>query len=130
MLNAQFLAVVHVIVYAGAIMVLFLYVIMFLNMSTPITIRKSKLVMGIAVFTGLLLCFVLTTALWSTDFGSNPAVVDQNIGLASTLGKVLFKEFLIPFEVSSVLFLSAMVGIVIFNKKDVKDEIDIKNNHG
>lgn len=122
MLNAQFLAVVHVIVYAGAIMVLFLYVIMFLNMSSPITIRKSKLVMGIAVFTGLLLCFVLTTALWRTDFGNNPAVVDQNIGLASTLGKVLFKEFLIPFEVSSVLFLSAMVGIVIFNKKDVKDE--------
>ncbi|HRG42005.1 MAG TPA: NADH-quinone oxidoreductase subunit J, partial [Saprospiraceae bacterium] len=73
MLNAQFLAIVHIIVYAGAIMVLFLYVIMFLNMSTPITIRKSKLVMGIAVFTGSSLCFVLVTALWATNFGQNPA---------------------------------------------------------
>ncbi|MBK6497990.1 MAG: NADH-quinone oxidoreductase subunit J [Saprospiraceae bacterium] len=122
MLNAQFLAIVHIIVYAGAIMVLFLYVIMFLNMSTPITIRKSKLVMGIAVLTGSSLCFVLVTALWATNFGQNPAIVNQDIGLASTLGKVLFNEFLIPFEVSSVLFLSSMVGIVIFNKKEQKDE--------
>lgn len=122
MLNAQFLSIVHIIVYAGAIMVLFLYVIMFLNMSTPITIRKSKLVMGIAVLTGSMVCFVLVTALWASDFGKDPAIVDQNIGLASTLGKILFKEFLIPFEVSSVLFLSAMVGVVIFNKKDKKDE--------
>ena len=122
MLNAQFLAIVHIIVYAGAIMVLFLYVIMFLNMSTPITIRKSKLVMGIAVLTGSSLGFVLVMALWATNFGQNPAIVNQDIGLASTLGKVLFNEFLIPFEVSSVLFLSSMVGIVIFNKKEQKDE--------
>ncbi|HMT52461.1 MAG TPA: NADH-quinone oxidoreductase subunit J [Saprospiraceae bacterium] len=122
MLNAQFLAIVHIIVYAGAIMVLFLYVIMFLNMSTPITIRKSKLVMSIAVLTGSSLCFVFVTALWATNFGQNPAIVNQDIGLASTLGKVLFNEFLIPFEVSSVLFLSSMVGIVIFNKKEQKDE--------
>jgi len=69
-----------------------------------------------------MVCFVLVTALWASDFGKDPAIVDQNIGLASTLGKILFKEFLIPFEVSSVLFLSAMVGVVIFNKKDKKDE--------
>ena len=78
--------------------------------------------MVIACFTGAMVCFVLTTALWATDFGSDPAIVDQNIGLASILGKYLFKEFLIPFEVSSILFLSAMVGVVIFNKKDYKDE--------
>lgn len=122
MLNAQFLAIVHVIVYAGAIMVLFLYVIMFLNMSTPITIRKSKLVMGMAVLTGSMVCFVLITAIWASSFGQSPAVVNQEIGFASTLGKILFKEFLIPFEVSSVLFLSSMVGVVIFNKKDQNDE--------
>ena len=78
--------------------------------------------MGIAVLTGSSLCFVLVTALWATNFGQNPAIVNQDIGLASTLGKVLFNEFLIPFEVSSVLFLSSMVGIVIFNKKEQKDE--------
>lgn len=95
---------------------------MFLNMSTPITIRKSKLVMGIAVLTGSMVCLVLVSAIWATSFGQSPAVVNQEIGLASTLGKILFKEFLIPFEVSSVLFLSSMVGVVIFNKKDQNDE--------
>jgi NADH-quinone oxidoreductase subunit J len=119
MLNAQFLGIVHIIVYAGAIMVLFLYVIMFLNMNSPITIRKSRLVMLAAVLTGLMFLFVLFAALWSTGFGQHPAQVDQTIGLPKTLGKVLFNEFLIPFEVTSVLFLSAMVGVVIFNKKEV-----------
>jgi len=119
MLNAQFLGIVHIIVYAGAIMVLFLYVIMFLNMNSPITIRKSRLVMLAAVLTGLMFLFVLFAALWSTDFGQHPAQVDQTIGLPKTLGKVLFNEFLIPFEVTSVLFLSAMVGVVIVNKKEV-----------
>ncbi len=122
MLNAQFLGIVHIIVYAGAIMVLFLYVIMFLNMSSPVTIRKSKLVMVAAVFTGLLFLFVLFAALWATPFGQAPQLVDQNIGLAKTLGKVLFNEFLIPFEVTSVLFLSGMVGVVIFNKKEAENE--------
>lgn len=122
MLNAQFLGIVHIIVYAGAIMVLFLYVIMFLNMSSPVTIRKSKLIMLAAVCTGLMLLFVLFAALWSVPFGKNPQQVDQNIGLAKTLGKVLFNEYLIPFEVTSVLFLSGMIGVVIFNKKETENE--------
>ena len=122
MLNAQFLGIVHIIVYAGAIMVLFLYVIMFLNMNSPINIRKSKLVMMAAVFTGLMFLFVLFAALWSTPFGRAPEQVDQTIGLSKTLGKVLFNEFLIPFEVTSVLFLSGMVGVVIFNKKEADNE--------
>jgi NADH-quinone oxidoreductase subunit J len=121
MLNAQFLGIVHIIVYAGAIMVLFLYVIMFLNMNSPITIRKSKLVMLAAVLTGLMFLLVMFAALWSTGFGQNPAQVDQSIGLPKTLGKVLFNEFLIPFEVTSVLFLSAMIGVVIFNKKETSN---------
>jgi NADH-quinone oxidoreductase subunit J len=121
MLNAQFLGIVHIIVYAGAIMVLFLYVIMFLNMNSPITIRKSKLVMLAAVMTGLMFLFIMFAALWSTGFGQDPSQVDQSIGLPKTLGKVLFNEFLIPFEVTSVLFLSAMVGVVIFNKKEVSN---------
>ncbi|MCE2788430.1 MAG: NADH-quinone oxidoreductase subunit J [Saprospiraceae bacterium] len=122
MLNAQFLGIVHIIVYAGAIMVLFLYVIMFLNMSSPITIRKSKLIMLAAICTGLMFLFVLFAALWSVPFGHAPQQVDQNIGLAKTLGKVLFNEYLIPFEVTSVLFLSGMIGVVIFNKKETENE--------
>ncbi|MBK9737348.1 MAG: NADH-quinone oxidoreductase subunit J [Saprospiraceae bacterium] len=118
MLNAQFLAIVHVIVYAGAIMVLFLYVIMFLNLTGPITIRKSQLVRFAAALTGLMMFLIIFASLWQTNFGESPKVVNQNIGYARTLGKVLFKEFLIPFEMTSILFLSAMIGVVIFNKKE------------
>ena len=118
MLNAQFLAVVHVIVYAGAIMVLFLYVIMFLNLNGPITIRKSQLVRFAAALTGLMMFLILFASIWQTNFSESPKVLDQNIGYAKTLGKVLFNEFLIPFEMTSILFLSAMIGVVIFNKKE------------
>ncbi|MCZ2101698.1 MAG: NADH-quinone oxidoreductase subunit J [Chitinophagales bacterium] len=120
-LNAQFLAIVHIIVYAGAIMVLFLYVIMFLNMSHIVSFQKSKVIKIAATFTGLMVFLVLTASLSSATYNSN-AVAGQDIGLASTLGRVIFNDFLIPFEVSSILFLSAMVGVVIFNKKDVIDE--------
>lgn len=120
-LNAQFLAIVHIIVYAGAIMVLFLYVIMFLNMSHMINFQKSKVIKIAATFTGLMVFLVIMASLSSASYNAN-ATASQDIGLASTLGHVIFNEFLIPFEVSSILFLSAMVGVVIFNKKDLLDE--------
>lgn len=120
-LNAQFLAIVHIIVYAGAIMVLFLYVIMFLNMSHMINFQKSKVIRIAATFTGLMVFLVIMASLSSASYNSN-VTASQEIGLASTLGHVIFNEFLIPFEVSSILFLSAMVGVVIFNKKDLLDE--------
>ena len=75
-----------------------------------------------AICTGLMFLFVLFAALWSVPFGHAPQQVDQNIGLAKTLGKVLFNEYLIPFEVTSVLFLSGMIGVVIFNKKETENE--------
>lgn len=119
MLNAQFLAAVHVIVYAGAIMVLFLYVIMFLNLNTPITIRKSQLVRTVAVVSGGLFFLVLFAGLWKSYLGADQHYLDPDLGTAKNLGKVLFHEFIIPFELTSVLFISAMVGVVIFNKKDM-----------
>jgi NADH-quinone oxidoreductase subunit J len=120
-LNAQFLAIVHIIVYAGAIMVLFLYVIMFLNMSHIINFQKSQAIKIAATVTGLMMFLVIIASLSSATFNTD-VVANQEIGLASTLGQVIFHEFLIPFEVSSILFLSAMVGVVIFNKKDLIDE--------
>ncbi|HRO07297.1 MAG TPA: NADH-quinone oxidoreductase subunit J [Saprospiraceae bacterium] len=120
-LNAQFLAIVHIIVYAGAIMVLFLYVIMFLNMSHIINFQKSKAIKIAATATGLMFLLVIIAALSSATYNGN-VTAGHEIGLASTLGHIIFNEFLIPFEVSSILFLSAMVGVVIFNKKDLIDE--------
>ncbi len=118
LLNAQFLAVVHVIVYAGAIMVLFLFTVMLLNLNKEGQFPKTTLVKIIAAIAGGLLFVVLIGSLKSFDLAtvSNPAV--SQIGLVKNLGKTLFSQYLLPFELSSILFLSAMVGAVMLGKKD------------
>lgn len=123
LLNAQFLAVVHVIVYTGSIMVLFLFVIMLLHLNSSIKKHKPPILRITAVFTGGLFFLVLLAATRLT-FEIHPRFpFNPYIGLVSQVGKTLFHEFLIPFEVSSVLFISAMVGAVIFGKRDVSKSI-------
>ena len=118
LLNAQFLAVVHIIVYTGAIMVLFLFVIMLLNLNKAIILRKSKVTRITAVITGGIFFLVLVAATRQT-FEIHPRYpFTSDIGLLSQIGKVLFREFLLPFEMSSILFISAMVGAIMFGKKD------------
>lgn len=118
MLNAQFLAIVHIIVYAGAIMVLFLYVLMFLNLNTPAAFSKSNLVRLAAMITGGMLFLLLFTSFYHTTLVQLPETSGESIGSVQTLGKVLFNDFLMPFELTSILFISAMVGVVIINKKE------------
>lgn len=118
LLNAQFLAAVHVIVYSGAIMVLFLYVIMMLNQDVTSEPRKTTLARGTAVVAGGLLMIVMVAVLKTADgLVLNPAV-DNQIGMVEVLGKVLYKDFLLPFEVSALLFLTAMIGATMIGKKD------------
>jgi len=118
LLNAQFLAAVHIIVYAGAIMVLFLFVIMLLNLNKESEYPKSSWLKVAAVITSGLLLTVLVAALKSAANIPLPVNVNTEIGLVKNLGQVLFKEFLLPFEVSSILFLAAMVGAVMLGKKE------------
>jgi NADH-quinone oxidoreductase subunit J len=120
LLNAQFLAVVHIAVYAGAIMVLFLFVIMLMNLnqdSEPQKTILSKLVAGVL---GGLLLVVLVGALKGTEQLQLKHYGASEIGLVKSLGKVLFKEFLFPFEIVSVLLLSALVGAIMIGKKEIK----------
>ena len=118
LLNAQFLAVVHVVVYAGAIMVLFLFVIMLLNLNEE-TEPQKKLVSKIAaVVSGGLMLVTLTGALKSSETLYMKNQVDTNVGLVNRLGSVLFNEFLFPFEIASVLLLAAMVGAIMIAKKE------------
>jgi NADH-quinone oxidoreductase subunit J len=118
LLNAQFLAVVHVIVYTGAIMVLFLFVIMLLNLNKAIILHKSTITRVTAVITGGIFFLVLLAATRQT-FEINPRYpFAGDIGLLTQIGKVLFREFLLPFEMSSILFISSMVGAIMFGKKD------------
>ena len=119
LLNAQFLAAVHIIVYAGAIMVLFLYVIMMLNLNADAEPHKSKLLKIAATVAGGLLMVVLVGALRHSTETISPASGTQ-IGMIKILGKTLYNDFMLPFEISSILFLVAMVGTVMLGKKNIK----------
>lgn len=118
LLNAQFLAAVHVIVYAGAIMVLFLFVIMMLNQNKESERHKSLFLKGSAVVAACALMIIMVGALKQTSALPAPVAGEQHIGLVENLGKVLYTDFLLPFEIASILFLSAMVGAVMIGKRD------------
>ena len=118
LLNAQFLAVVHVIVYAGAIMVLFLYVIMLLNLNQETEPHKSNVLKFAATICAGLLLIVMVGSLKGTDQLALQSMSGEEVGLVKSLGRVLFNEFLLPFEVSSVLLLAAMVGAVMLGKPE------------
>jgi NADH-quinone oxidoreductase subunit J len=119
LLNAQFLAIVNIIVYAGAIMVLFLFVVMLMNLNTGAEPQKNKLVQFAGVISGGSLFLILMAALMkSKDAGAAVALQTGDYGLIKTLGNVLFKDYVVPFEISSVLFLSAMIGAVVISKKE------------
>ncbi|WP_256010701.1 NADH-quinone oxidoreductase subunit J family protein [Desertivirga xinjiangensis] len=120
LLNAQFLAIVNFIVYMGAIMVLFLFVLMLLNLNKDTEPMKSSLLKIAGVVSGLCLLLTLVGAVKSLNVSEPLILKDPGIGLVKNLGKVLFNEFLLPFEVSSILLFSAMVGSVLLAKKDPK----------
>jgi NADH-quinone oxidoreductase subunit J len=119
LLNAQFLAIVNIIVYAGAIMVLFLFVIMLMNVQSDNEPQKKLFTKFIGVLSGgsfltLLIALVKQTVQLE---GKEVMMKEGTIGLIHPLGKALFSDYVVPFEISSVLFLSAMVGAVIIGKK-------------
>ncbi|MFM2284651.1 MAG: hypothetical protein RLZZ543_148 [Bacteroidota bacterium] len=120
LLDAGFLGIVNLIVYAGAIMVLFLFVIMLLNLNKETEPHKPMLLKVAAVLSGCLLMIILAASL--REYDTRPATqITESFGTAKGVGKVLFNDFLLPFEVSSILFISAMVGAVILGKKHVND---------
>ncbi len=118
LLNAQFLAVVNIIVYAGAIMVLFLFVIMLMNLNAETEPQKNKWLKIAGAIAGGSLMLVFIAALRQSDkLLKTPVSMGGEAGLIKTLGKTLFTDYVLPFEISSVLFLSAMVGAVVIAKK-------------
>jgi NADH-quinone oxidoreductase subunit J len=119
LLNAQFLAIVNMIVYAGAIMVLFLFVIMLMNLDADTEPQKNKWLKMAGVIGGGALLLVLVAALKNADIKNRMAETGRgDIGLIHNLGLALFNEYVVPFEISSVLFLSAMVGAAVIGKKE------------
>lgn len=118
MLNAQFLAVVNIIVYAGAIMVLFLFVVMLMNLNGMAEPVKNFRVQLISVISGGALMLIILSALMKPGQAQLVQMRVGDAGLIKNLGNVLFTNYVLPFEIASVLFLSAMMGAVIIGKKN------------
>ena len=119
LLEAFFLAAVQILVYAGAVMVLFLFVIMLLDIKEEERrrIRAASAVLGVAVVGAT--AFVILRVLHQSRLGAGlPAPTLQ--GSTGPLGEALFTRFLLPFEILSVLLLAAMVGVILLSKKDLK----------
>ena len=119
LLNAQFLAIVHVIVYSGAIMILFLFTIMLMNLNERNEVHRPRITRLGAVVSFCLICVVLILIF----INSKPIVGDydytgEDYQSIKVLGKVLLNEYMVPFEFASILLLVAMIGAVLLSKKE------------
>ncbi|MFA5557212.1 MAG: NADH-quinone oxidoreductase subunit J [Flavobacteriaceae bacterium] len=120
MFNAQFLAMVHLIVYSGAIMILMLFTIMMMNFNES-KIRKNNLVVVAAVVALCLVGYVLlATFLKAQPMIEQYVVTGEDYQSIKVLGKVLLDDYVVPFEMAAVLLLVSMIGAVLLSKKDKK----------
>ncbi len=122
-LNAQFVAVIQILVYAGAIMVLFLFVIMLLNLGNEqaLTEKPSYRRYAAVGLVGVLLGEIVIGMLIPIQSGPTALHPDSvQMGTVESIGKVLFTEYLFPFEVTSMLLLAALVGVIVLAKKKVE----------
>lgn len=120
MLDAPFVGIVNIIVYAGAIMVLFLFVIMLMNLNAKGEPVKSNLFrIGGAIAGGALLLIIAAVIRQANlESVNNNMLTNEKIGTIRVLGMILFTDYILPFEVASLLFLVAMVGAVILGRKE------------
>jgi NADH-quinone oxidoreductase subunit J len=122
MLHAPFMAAIQIMVYAGAIMVLILFVIMLLNLGAESQRRYAHSVVGGAL-AGILVLITTVTFLKGGEAtglkGEITAEVVQNVGHTELIGQKLFTDFLLPFEITSILLLVAIIGAVVLAKKEV-----------
>ena len=118
-LGAHFLAAIQVILYAGAIMVLFLFVVMLLNPAAP-TARFAVPAGGVAVAAVLAALFAALAMRGAASLpgaGGPPPEAAADAGSAAAVGRVLFSAYLYPFEIASILLLAAMVGAVVLARR-------------
>ena len=119
LLNAQFLAIVHIIVYSGAIMILFLFTIMLMNLNKEDEVHKPRITRLGAIVSFCLVCLVLIA-----NFTNSKPIVGEYVATGedyqsiNVLGKILLNEYMVPFEFASILLLTAMIGTVLLSKKE------------
>ncbi|HTK80967.1 MAG TPA: NADH-quinone oxidoreductase subunit J [Bacteroidota bacterium] len=120
MLQAQFIAVIQILVYAGAIMVLFLFVIMLLNLEDEKMLQERnnmKRYVAFAFAGGVLVEIISGIVLSTTGGGARISPEMARLGTVESIGSALFRDFLVPFEVTSLLLLAALVGVIVLAKK-------------
>jgi NADH-quinone oxidoreductase subunit J len=121
--NAQFLALVHIIVYSGAIMVLFLFTIMLMNLNKEDEVHKPRITR-----IGALIVFLIMSIVFITIFINSKTIMTgydtsgEDFQSIKVLGKVLLNEYMFPFEFISILLLVAMIGTVLLTKKEKNNE--------
>lgn len=120
LLQAPFIAAVQIIIYAGAIMILFIFVVMMINLRKGLGPEKKKWTVAFAVVVALVLVVELSLAIKGVLEPAGAAAV-ENLGSPSELGRLLFTEYLYPFEITSVLIIAAMVGAIVLAKKRDKE---------
>ena len=122
LLHAEFIAAVQLIVYAGAILILYLFVVMLLNVDKESSAARANRFWPWMIAFGVLIAGEIMLLI---SRGSFPAEADQPMWLAGTgvkeLGIVLYQKYLVPFEIASVILLVGLVGAVMLAKKNVKE---------
>ncbi len=121
-LDAPFMAAIQVIVYAGAIMVLIVFVIMLLNVRTESGRRSSHSVLFgtlIGLFTLFQLFYLLNRSSLTGQKGTIDSALINKVGHTELIGTALYTDFLLPFEVTSILLLVAIIGAVVLTKKKI-----------
>ena len=122
MLDAPFMAAIQVLVYAGAIMVLIIFVIMLLNVRSE-SGRRTSHALFIGGATGVFLLiqtfYLLNRSSLTGSKGSLNSELIHKIGHTELIGKALFTDYLLPFEIASILLLVAIIGAVVLSKKNL-----------
>jgi len=119
LLNAQFLAIVHIIVYSGAIMILFLFTIMLMNLNKENEVHKPRITRLGAIVSFCLVCSILIAIFVnSKPIAGDYIATGEDYQSIKVLGKILLNEYMVPFEFASILLLVAMIGTVLLSKKE------------
>jgi NADH-quinone oxidoreductase subunit J len=120
LLGGEFIAAAQLVVYAGAIMVLFVFVIMLLNLPADPTDEKEtdrlRWLKFIGIPLGIFLLLLVGATVWNVGSAANAT---QMNGTAEAIGQSMFTDYLLPFELTSLLILIALMGAVVFAKKDL-----------
>jgi NADH-quinone oxidoreductase subunit J len=119
LLEAPFIAVVQIIIYAGAIMILFIFVIMMVNVSKGFPPEKKKWTLFLSLGLAVVLVIELIVAVKGAFF--LPISTETLKAGPASLGRLLFTDYLYPFEITSILIIAALVGAIVLVKKKEKE---------